>query len=344
MNETTTAVERSRPVWQHPDQGTRWDGQRIVSLCILLALVVVPPAAFMLGQKFWLDIATRLVILSMAAVSLNLVLGYGGMVSFGHAAFIGLGAYAVGIPSYHALYGGFESIASHNGFWHFTLAIVVAMLFALVTGAISLRTRGVHFIMITMAFGQMVFFAIVSLETYGGDDGLTIDTRSEFPLLSFDDPLSLYGFCVVSLMITLYIVHRIVHSRFGMVLQGAKQNEERIRALGINPYIYKLTAYVISGAICGYAGALLGNFTTFISPEMMDWTRSGELMFMVILGGSAYLFGPLLGAAVFLLLEEVLSGFSVYWHLPFGMLLILAVIFMKGGLSGFLSRWTVARR
>lgn len=317
----------------------RWNGERIVTLLVLAALVVVPPVAFAIGEKFWLDIATRLVILSIAAVSLNLVLGYGGMISFGHAAFIGLGAYAVGIPSYHALYGGFESIASHNGVFHFALAIAVCIIFALVTGAICLRTKGVHFIMITMAFGQMVFFAIVSLETYGGDDGLTIDTRSELPLISFDDPLSLYGFCLISLFIVLYIVHRLVNSRFGMVLQGAKQNEERIRALGINAYTYKLTAYVISGAICGFAGALLGNFTTFISPEMMDWTRSGELMFMVILGGTAYLFGPLLGTAIFLLLEEILSGFTIYWHLPFGILLILSVLFMKGGISGFLTRW-----
>lgn len=316
-----------------------WSGERIVTILVLVALAVVPPVAFVVGEKFWLDIATRLVILSIAAVSLNLVLGYGGMISFGHAAFIGLGAYAVGIPSYHALYGGFEAIASHNGFFHFGLAVLVSAVFALITGAICLRTKGVHFIMITMAFGQMMFFAIVSLEIYGGDDGLTIDTRSEFPAISFDDPLSLYGFCLLTLFAVLFIVHRLVNSRFGMVIQGAKQNEERIRALGINAYVYKLTAYVISGAICGFAGALLGNFTTFISPEMMDWTRSGELMFMVILGGTAFLFGPLLGAAIFLLLEEVLSSFTIYWHLPFGVLLILSVLFMKGGISGFLARW-----
>ncbi len=323
----------------HDSAPFRWHPQRIVTLLVLFALVVIPPAAYMIGEKFWLDIATRLVILSIAAVSLNLVLGYGGMISFGHAAFIGLGAYAVGIPSYHALYGGFESIATHDGFFQFGLALAVCALFALITGAICLRTKGVHFIMITMAFGQMVFFAIVSLETYGGDDGLTIDTRSEFPLINFDDPLSLYGFSLASLFVVLFLVHRIVNSRFGMVLQSAKQNEERVRALGINPYIYKLAAYVISGTICGFAGALLGNFTTFISPEMMDWTRSGELMFMVILGGTGFLFGPLLGTTVFLLLEEVLSSFTIYWHLPFGIILILAVLFLKGGLSGFMSRW-----
>ncbi|MEO1609636.1 MAG: branched-chain amino acid ABC transporter permease [Pseudomonadota bacterium] len=315
------------------------DPQRGVTAIVLAVLIVLPPLAFLMGQTFWLDVATRLVILSIAAVSLNLVLGYGGMISFGHAAFIGIGAYAVGIPSYHALYGGFESAASHNGFWHFALAIAVSAVFALITGAISLRTRGVHFIMITMAFGQMAFFAVLSLETYGGDDGLTIDTRSELPLISLDDPLQLYGFCLAMLFLALFMVHRIVNSRFGMVLQSARQNEERTCALGFNAYIYKLTAYVISGALCGVAGALLGNFTTFISPEMMDWTRSGELMFMVILGGAAHLFGPLIGTAVFLLLEEVLSRFTVHWHLPFGIMLVLAVLFMRGGLSGALSRW-----
>ncbi len=312
-----------------------------VNAAFVCALLVVPPLAFLLGQEFWLDVATRMVILSIAAVSLNLVLGYGGMVSFGHAAFIGLGAYAVGIPSYHALYGGFEIAASHDGLWHVALAIAVCLAFALITGAIALRTRGVHFIMITMAFGQMMFFAIVSLETYGGDDGLVIDTRSELPLVNLDEPLQLYGLALATLFLALFTVHRIVNSRFGMVLQATRQNEERVQALGYNPYIYKLTAYAVSGVICGIAGVLLGNFTTFISPEMMDWTRSGELMFMVILGGSAYIFGPLLGTAVFLLLEEVLSHFTIFWHLPFGILLVLAVLFMRGGLSGALSKWAV---
>ncbi|MGI9372689.1 MAG: branched-chain amino acid ABC transporter permease, partial [Hyphomicrobiales bacterium] len=235
-------------------------------------------------------------------------------------------------------YGEFDAIASYNGFFQIGLAICVSALFALITGAICLRTKGVHFIMITMAFGQMIYFAIVSIETYGGDDGLVIDTRSEFPLIDLSNALTLYALCFISLLAVLYLVHRIVNSRFGMVIQGAKGNAERMSAIGYNAYVYRLTAYVISGAICGYAGALLGNFTTFISPEMMDWSRSGELMFMVILGGSAYLLGPVFGAIAFILLEEVLSGFSIYWHLPFGIILILSVMFMKGGLSGVLSK------
>ena len=326
-------VAAQRGAWKAPG-ATGW-----VMWLSLVLLAVVPPLAYLAGHAFWLDIFTRLVILSIAAVSLNLVLGYGGLISFGHAAFLGLGAYAVGIPVHHAINGEFEAIASTNGFFHIALAVGISALYALITGAISLRTRGVHFIMITMAFGQMMFFAIVSMETYGGDDGLTIYQRSELPLMDLGSPLTLYALCFVSLLVALYIVHRIVNSRFGMVIQGAKGNEERMRALGFNAYLYRLLAYVISGAMGGYAGALLGNFTTFISPEMMDWSRSGELMFMVILGGAGSLFGPVLGTSVFLLLEEVMSGWTTYWHLPFGLLLILAVLFLRGGISGFLARF-----
>ena len=307
-------------------------------LLLLLLLAVLPPVIHMLGWTFWIDVFIRLTILAIAALSLNLILGYGGLVSFGHAAFLGLGAYAVGIPAHHATYGEFEIIATYNGFFHIVLALGASALFALLTGAVCLRTRGVYFIMITMAFGQMMFYAIVSLETYGGDDGLTIDVRSELPFLNLDSPLQLYGLCYLSLVGLIYLVWRIINSRFGMVLQGIKENEERMRALGYNTYLYKLAAYVLAGTICGFAGVLLGNFTTFISPEMMDWTRSGELMFMVILGGAAYLFGPLFGAVLFLFLEELLSSFTIYWHLPFGILLISVVLFMRGGISQFLNR------
>ena len=188
--------------------------------------------------------------------------------------------------------------------------------------------------MITMAFAQMAYYLFVSIETYGADDGLVIDVRSELPAISFDNPLTLYFFCYISLLAALLIVRTITRSRFGMVLQGAKGNEERMVTLGYNVYLYRLTAYVISGALCGYAGALLGNFTTFISPEMMDWTRSGELIFMVILGGVATTVGPVLGAASFIVIEEMLAHITVYWKLPFGLLLIAVVLFVRGGLVG----------
>ncbi|MCB1333838.1 MAG: branched-chain amino acid ABC transporter permease [Roseivivax sp.] len=312
----------------------------LLTLVTMGLLAVLPPVFYLTGNPFYLDLATRLTILAIAAVSLNLILGYGGLVSFGHAAYLGLGAYAVGIPAHHWLYGGLEGIGLNttSGLVQIPLAVAVCALFALVTGAICLRTKGVYFIMITMAFAQMVYYAIVSIEEYGGDDGLVIDSRSELPGISLDDPLQLFALSYVGLVVAMGLVRMIVNSRFGMVLQGAKGNNERVVMLGLNTYAFRLTAYVVSGAIAGFAGALLGNFTTFISPEMMDWTRSGELMFMVILGGATTSAGPVLGAAAFILLEEALSSLTVYWHLPFGLLLIAVVLFGKGGLVGLLSR------
>ncbi len=306
-----------------------------ITVLVMVALAVLPPVFLWSGQAFYLDLATRLVILAIAAVSLNLILGFGGLVSFGHAAFIGLGAYAAGIPSYHATWGGFEAIATYNGLFQIALAVGLSALYALVTGAIALRTKGVYFIMITMAFGQMAYYFFLSLDVYGGDDGLTIDVRSELPGINLDNPLTLYLLAYVSLVVAMVIKFLIVNSRFGMVLQGAKGNPERMVTLGYNIYVYRLAAYVISGAMAGYAGFLLGNFTTFISPDMLDWTRSGELMFMVILGGAATIVGPVLGASVFILLEEILSSYTIFWQLPFGLMLIAVVLFIRGGLMGF---------
>ena len=306
------------------------------TVLVMALLFVVPPLFFWTGNAFYLDLATRLVILGIAAVSLNLVLGFGGMVSFGHAAYLGIGAYAVGIPVYHSIFGGFESVASTNGLFQIAIAVVISALFALVTGAISLRTKGVYFIMITMAFAQMAYYFFISLEEYGGDDGLVIEMRSELPLANLDNPIQLYLLCWACLAAAMLIVRTIVRSRFGMVLQGAKGNNERMVTLGYNTYLYRLTAYVISGAMCGLAGALMGNFSSFISPEMMAWSRSGELMFMVILGGAATTLGPVLGAMVFILAEEILSSFTIYWHLPFGLMLIGIVLYVRGGLMGLL--------
>ena len=308
---------------------SNWRADRWVMVLVLVILALVPVFVAFSGNYFYLDVATRLIILAIAAVSLNLILGYGGMISFGHAAYLGIGAYAVGIPAYYDIY---------NGYLQITLAVVLSALFALITGAICLRTRGVHFIMITMAFSQMLFFGLVSIEEYGGDDGLVIEYRSEFSgLLDLEQATQLYYAALVSLVVFLFLISRLIQARFGMVIQGTKGNDRRMRSLGFDTYRYQLACYVISGAICGYAGALLGNFTNFISPEMMDWTRSGELIFMVVLGGGGTLFGPVIGAAAFILLEEVLSGLWLYWQFIFGLILILVVIFAKRGLMGLLS-------
>ncbi len=296
-------------------------------LIVLAVLAIAPYLLFKAGHGFYLDVATRAVILSIAAVGLNFILGYGGMISFGHAAYLGIGAYSVGIPAYYGVY---------DGLVHFPLAIAASALFALLTGAVCLRTRGVYFIMITMAFAQMVYYAFVSLEEYGGDDGLVINARSRLPVIDLESNIQLYYLSFVSLVALLYVVHRIVNSRFGMVVQGSKGNDERMRAIGYHTYVYRLVAYVISGAICGYAGALLANFSSFISPEMTYWTRSGELIFMVILGGTGSLFGPVLGAVGFLALEEILSSFTVYWPFLFGVILIMVVLFARRGIDSLL--------
>lgn len=311
---------------------------RTVAGVLLVTLLLAPFVMLYVGKPFWLDVFTRLVILAIAASSLSLLLSVSGLASFGHAAYIGLGAYAVGIPVYYETYGGADWLGSYNGWWHLLLAMTVCGLFALITGAISLRTRGVHFIMITMAFSQMIFYLLVSLEEFGGDDGLSVDQRSEFALLNIEEPWVFYLLCYALLLLVLFIVSRLTHSHFGRVLQAARQNETRVRALGVNPYGYRLFAFVVAGVICGLAGVLFANFSYFVSPGMVEWTRSGELMFMVILGGVSSLFGPLIGAICFVLVEYVFSRWTVFWHLPFGLLLLAVVLFGRGGVVGLLKR------
>ena len=302
-----------------------------VYLLLLLMLAPAPHFFDWIGQPFYLDLLSRALIIGIAAISLNLILGFGGMVSLGHAAYIGIGAYCVGIPSYYDYY---------NGWLHLGLALAVSAVFALITGAISLRTRGVYFIMITMAFSQMVYFTFLSLEEYGADDGLVIYSRSEFPeWLSMDSSSALYYWIFAVLLLSLYFTHRLVHSRFGRVIVGARFNEQRMQALGFDTYRYRLVCYVIAAMICSVAGVLLGNFTGFISPDMIGWARSGELIFMIIIGGTATLFGPLLGTIAYVVLEEVLSSITVYWHLIFGGMLVALVFYGKGGIHGWLSRF-----
>ena len=296
------------------------------SLLVLLALA--PLILHGLDQPFYLDLLIRTLIFAIAAVSLNLILGYGGMISLGHAAYLGIGAYCVGIPSYYDIY---------NGWIHLALTLSICASFALITGAISLRTRGVYFLMITMAFSQMAYFIFLSLDEYGADDGLIIYGRSEFPSwMSLQDNISLYYWVFLILLASLLFTHRLIGSRFGRVIVGTKFNENRMRALGYNTYAYQLMCYVLSAMICGLAGFLMANFTEFISPDLMSWTRSGELIFMLIIGGVGSLFGAVTGTIAFMLLEEALSAITVYWHLIFGLLLIALVMYGKGGLHGWI--------
>ncbi|HKO09077.1 MAG TPA: branched-chain amino acid ABC transporter permease [Alphaproteobacteria bacterium] len=291
-----------------------------------LALAAVPPLAAVLAEPFYLDLFTRILIFAIAALSLDLILGYGGMVSFGHAAYLGIGAYSVGILSHYGI---------TDGPLHFAVAVAASALAALAIGAVSLRTSGVYFIMITLAFSQMIYFLGVSLNVYGGDDGMNIVAHSEFgSALDLDNASILYYLVLALLLLFFFVGRRLVASRFGMVIRGVKSNERRMHAIGFPTFRYRLAAFVISGVMCGVAGALLANLTLFVSPSIMHWTRSGEVLMMVIFGGMGSLFGPVLGAVAYLVLEHLLSGFTSHWQAILGPILVLVVLFAKRGIFG----------
>jgi branched-chain amino acid transport system permease protein len=244
------------------------------------------------------------------------------------AAYLGIGGYAVGILAK-------EGVGS--GFVQWPVAIATSALYALAVGALSLRTRGVYFIMITLAFAQMIYYVAIGLDRYGGDDGLTIYKRSQFGgLIDLQNKTVFYYLCFAFLVAGIYLVARIVNSRFGLVIRGARSNDRRMQAIGFPTFRYRLVCFVIAGALCGLAGALLANHTNFISPALMHWTRSGDLIVMVVLGGLGSLFGPLIGAAAFLVLEEGLSRLTEYPNLILGPLLLLVAIYVNGGIEGLL--------
>ncbi len=300
-----------------------------LNIAVVATLAVVPAYAALTGNTFALTLFTRVVILAIAALSLNLIMGFGGMVSFGHAAYLGIGGYAVGILAKEGI---------DSGFVQWPIAIGAAALYAFVVGALSLRTRGVYFIMITLAFAQMIYYVAIGLDRYGGDDGLTIYHRSGFDgLIDISNRTIFYYLCFALLLVGTYLVWRIVNSRFGMVIQGARSNERRMRAIGFPTFRYQLVCFVIAGAMCGLAGALLANHTNFISPAMMHWTRSGDLIVMVVLGGMQAIFGPLIGALTFLLLEEGLSRVTDYSNLILGPFLLLVAISWQGGIDGLIA-------
>ena len=306
----------------------RFSIRNILVVALLAALVLLPVYSGLTGDRFLLTLFTRIVILALAAVSLNLILGFGGMMSFGHAAYLGIGGYAVGILAHEHI---------DSGFVQWPVALAASALFALVIGALSLRTRGVYFIMITMAFAQMAYYVVSGLSRYGGDDGLTIYKRSQFIApLNLSNRVQFYYVCLALLFASIYLVWRLVNSRFGLAVQGARSNEVRMRAIGFPTYPYRLTCFVIAGTLCGLSGALLANNSEFVSPSMMYWTRSGDLMIMVILGGMGSVIGPVFGAVALLVLEEVLSSITEHWEIILGPLLLLVVLFARGGIDGLL--------
>lgn len=309
----------------------------IVAL-IFVILLLVPLIANVSSNSFITSMATRFVIYALAAVSLDLVLGYGALISFGHAAFFGLGGYVVAIVGFQMDAGSttFGWVGSHSALVIWPLAMLVAGFVGLLIGFLSLRTTGVQFIMITLAFAQMLYFVLVGLVVYGGDDGLSITVRNVLPGLDLSKDTTFYYVCLALMAVWVWVCRRIVNSPFGMVLRGFKQNERRNVNLGYAPMRYKLTAFVISAAGTGLAGALWANYALYASPDMAAWLKSGDFMAMIVLGGMGSIYGPILGAAVYLGLEQTLTAWTENWMLFLGPILILVVLYAKRGLFGWL--------
>lgn len=294
-------------------------------LWVVLILLLLPPVAHALNGPFYVSFATRVMIFGMAALSLNLVLGFGGMTSLGHAAFMGIGAYTVGLLMFHGI---------SSGLLHFAAAIAFGALASLLVGAVCLRTGGLSFIMLTLASAQLLYFIGSGLKQYGGDDGFSFKGRSDFGgLLPLDNATVLYFFVLAWLVLTAWIVRRVVQSRFGIALRGIKSNEARAVSIGVHAYRYRLAAFVLAGALASVAGALLANLSQFVSPAYMHWSRSAELLLMVLLGGMSSVIGPLIGAAAFLLLEEGLGVLTKHWQAIMGLVLVVIVMYARNGLG-----------
>ncbi len=312
----------------------------------LLVLLLLPPVSQALDESYLISPMTRILIFAMAAISLDLIVGYGAMVSFGHAAFVGLGAYVAAILSFHLADGSglFGLSIAFQGTDQLIpillIAMVLAAIVALLTGMICLRTRGINFIMITLAFAQMLYFFFVSLDYYGGEDGLLMLGRNQVPMIDTANDSSFYYLCLFFLVAFVVFGRRLVDSHFGRVLQGCKHNEQRMRALGFNTYWYRLTAYVIAAMGAAVAGALLANKTEYVDPGLFSWQLSGELLVMIILGGLGSIYGAVIGAIVYLLLEQILSAYTEHWMIFLGPVLIIVVIFARQGIYGMLQeRW-----
>ncbi len=317
--------------------------EKALNAILMSLLLCVPLWAWVSDEPFTITLATRAVIFALAAVGLNIALGLGGLVSLGHAVFFGIGGYAMGILAFHA------QTYSLLMEWPFTISgtklmpviWLVAILFsgvaAFIIGLLSLRTSGVYFIMITLAFGQMFFFFAISWPAYGGEDGLSIYIRNSFPGMNTLDPIQFFGICFAILSLVLWLNVRLVKSPFGLALNAARQSPERVEAVGLDPFRLRLIALVISGMICGLAGALFADLNRFVSPTMFSWQMSGELIVFIILGGLGRTFGPVAGATLFVVLEHALGGISEYFLFFLGLLLLAVVLFARGGLYGVLT-------
>lgn len=314
-----------------------------INVILIGTLFAFPIWAHAVGEQFLITLSTRVVIFAIAGVGLNLALGLGGLVSLGHAAFFGIGGYAMGVLASHAqsldpiIEAPFliEGTKSMPVIW--LVALIASGLVALAIGSLSLRTSGVYFIMITLAFGQMLYYFSISWPAYGGEDGLSIYVRNNFPGLNTLDPIQFYFITYVILCTSLAILFFLSKSPFGLALNAARQSAKRVETIGISTYRVRLIAFVISGMMTGLAGALFADLNRFVSPSMFSWQTSGEIMIFVILGGTARLFGPVAGSALFILLEYFLGGISDYWLIFLGFLLLAVVLFARNGLIGMLA-------
>lgn len=301
-----------------------------VATVVLLFLLALPWFANAFDQTFYMTFATRIMIFALAATSLNLVLGFGGLVAFGHAGFFGIGAYTIAI---------LMDMGTSSAWIAWPAAVAISAACALIIGLISLRTRGVYFIMITLSFAQMLYYIFQSLTAFGGDDGMSLPGRSTLTLgLDLSSDVSFYYVVLFISVAVMFAMQRAVNARFGRVLQSIRENESRMESIGYPVFRFKLVAFTLSGALAGLAGALVANQNGFISPNLMLWTQSGTLMVMVIMGGVGYLYGGVFGAAALLILEEMLSNYTIHWQLPLGAILLVVVLFAQTGIAGLFNR------
>lgn len=302
------------------------DARRAFPVVFLGLLALVPVVAHLTGEPYYLTVFSRIMVFGLAALGLNLILGFGGLVSFGHALYLGIGAYAVGILSAHGVTSGFA---------HLGAALAVGAVAALLIGLVCLRTSGMAFIMITLAFAQMIYYIAVGMRAYGGEEGLNLPTRSQLGFgLDLKDDVTFYYLVLAILAAALYALRRTVGARFGRVIEAIRENETRMDAIGFPTYRYKLVCFALGGALAGLAGALLANQNSYVNPNLLYWTQSGTLMIMVILGGVGYLYGGVLGAVALLVLEEVVSGYTIHWQLGVGAVMLAIVLFAPRGLAG----------
>ena len=317
--------------------------ERALNLALFLALPATALIALAVDAPFTITLATRAAILALAAVGLNLALGLGGLVSLGHAVFFGIGGYAMGILASHAQsfvpldLGLFTIAGTKSMLVIWVVALIASALMALLIGLLALRTTGVYFIMITLAFGQMFYYFTISWPAYGGEDGLSIYVRNSFPGVNTLDPIQFFGLVFALLAAVLWIMSRIERSAFGLALTAARQSAPRVETVGLRPFQLRLVAFVISGAITGLAGALFADLNRFVSPAMFSWQMSGEFIVFIVLGGIGRLYGPVVGACLFVLLEHLLSGVSEYWLIYLGAALLFVVLFARGGVIGALA-------